>query len=196
MVLSVKKTFCGIPTIHKHTVSRVKPPPICIPHSNFMNFNEKQNQKSCQNKAGETSKNNHETGNGNVVGIAVKPEEATTSGFEKSQSQNVPKDAMSRPETSSLNNSKKFVKTHDELFKKMAPIELGEIRSKAPNVEQFGKFPKNSENENVQQVLSESNVKVHNQATSVKVRDLDIYFFLAGINEFFLGNNKGVKALS
>ena len=174
-------------------MSRVKPPPICIPHSNFLNFNEKQNQKSCQNKAGETSKNlNHETGNGNVVGIAVKPEEATTSGFDKSQqSQNVPKDAMSRPETSSLNNSKKFVKTHDELFKKMAPIELGEIRSKAPNAEQFGKFPKISEDENVQQVLSESNVKVHNQATSVKVRDLDIYFFLAGINEFFLGNNKG-----
>ena len=84
---------------------------------------------------------------------------------------------MSRPETSSLNNSKKFVKTHDELFKKMAPIELGEIRSKAPNVEQFRKLPKNSENDSVQQVLSESNVKVHNQATSVKVRDLDIYFF-------------------
>ena len=171
-------SFFGYSPLHKQTLSRVKPPPICIPHSNFLNFNEKQNQKSCQKAAGETSKNQkHETGNGNVVGIAVKPEEATTSGFEKSQSQNVPKDAMSRPETSSLNNSKKFVKTHDELFKKMAPIELGEIRSKAPNLEQFGKFPKNSENENVQQVLSESNVKVHNQATSVKVRDLNIYFF-------------------
>ena len=158
---------------------RVKPPPICIPHSNFLNFNEKQNQKSCQKAAGETSKINHETGNGNVIGVAVKPEietESSTSGFDKSQSQNVPKDAMSRPETSSLNNSKKIVKTHDELFKKLAPIELGEIRSKAPNVESFGKFPKNSENDNVQQVLSESNVKVHNQATSVKVRDLNIFF--------------------
>ena len=81
--------------ISNEKLARAKPPPICIPHSNFLNFDEKNEAKNESNF------------------------EANDAAKSLTSSQNVPKDAMSRPETSSR-----------------TPIELGEIRSKAPNAEQ------------------------------------------------------------
>ena len=85
--------------VSNEKLARAKPPPICIPHSNFLNFDEK-------NQAKNEAKNESNF-------------EANDAAKSLTSSQNVPKDAMSRPETSSR-----------------TPIELGEIRSKAPNAEQ------------------------------------------------------------